>query len=65
DPFNLPARASDQVGLDNQNWHRNPESQAWERQVKQCKLADKALPLQCLPRYTLATLGFFAMILVT
>nr|WP_228736373.1 hypothetical protein [Xanthomonas euvesicatoria] len=34
DPFNLPARASDQVGLDNQNWHRNPESQAWERQVK-------------------------------
>ncbi|CAJ24363.1 conserved hypothetical protein [Xanthomonas euvesicatoria pv. vesicatoria str. 85-10] len=53
------------MGLDNQNWHRNPESQAWERQVKQCKLADKALPLQCLPRYTLATLGFFAMILVT
>ncbi|MEF9421271.1 hypothetical protein MPD99_20785, partial [Xanthomonas citri pv. viticola] len=34
DPSNLPARASDQVGLDNQNWHRNPESQAWERQVK-------------------------------
>ncbi|MEP9537064.1 hypothetical protein QYG34_23735, partial [Xanthomonas euvesicatoria] len=34
DPFNIPARASDQVGLDNQNWHRNPESQAWERQVK-------------------------------
>ncbi|KTF31009.1 hypothetical protein LMG919_20240, partial [Xanthomonas vesicatoria] len=34
DPFNLPARASDQFGLDNQNWHRNPESQAWERQVK-------------------------------
>ncbi|MBD4168018.1 hypothetical protein VWW95_21930, partial [Xanthomonas citri pv. citri] len=34
DPFNLPAQASDQVGLDNQNWHRNPESQAWERQVK-------------------------------
>ncbi|MFA4415013.1 hypothetical protein P2A58_20045, partial [Xanthomonas perforans] len=34
DPFNLPARASDQVGLDNQNWHRNLESQAWERQVK-------------------------------
>ncbi|MGD6274196.1 hypothetical protein VWT76_16100, partial [Xanthomonas citri pv. citri] len=34
DPFNLPARASDQVGLDNQNWRRNPESQAWERQVK-------------------------------
>ncbi|WP_372386311.1 hypothetical protein ACCP16_18710 [Xanthomonas citri pv. malvacearum] len=34
DPFDLPARASDQVGLDNQNWHRNPESQAWERQVK-------------------------------
>lgn len=34
DPFNLSARASDQVGLDNQNWRRNPESQAWERQVK-------------------------------
>ena len=34
DPLNLPARASDQFGLDNQNWHRNPESQAWERQVK-------------------------------
>ncbi|MGD6669365.1 hypothetical protein VWZ37_22865, partial [Xanthomonas citri pv. citri] len=33
-PFNLPAQASDQVGLDNQNWHRNPESHAWERQVK-------------------------------
>ncbi|AEL07531.1 large Ala-Gln-rich protein [Xanthomonas campestris pv. raphani 756C] len=27
DPFNLPARASDQVGLDNQKWHRNPERQ--------------------------------------
>ncbi|MEF9421250.1 hypothetical protein MPD99_20675, partial [Xanthomonas citri pv. viticola] len=34
DPFDLPARASDQVGLDNQNWQRNPESQAWARQVK-------------------------------
>nr|WP_200859742.1 hypothetical protein [Xanthomonas cassavae] len=37
DPFNLPARASDQVGLDNQNWRRNPESQTWERQVKYAK----------------------------
>jgi hypothetical protein len=34
DPFNLPAHASDQRGLDNQNWRRNPQSQAWERQVK-------------------------------
>ncbi|WP_080580641.1 hypothetical protein, partial [Xanthomonas phaseoli] len=34
DPFNLPARASDQVGLDNQNWHRNPTTELWERQVK-------------------------------
>ncbi|WDJ96509.1 hypothetical protein JH262_12615 [Xanthomonas campestris pv. incanae] len=34
DPFNLPARASDQVGLDNQNWQRNPERQTWERQVR-------------------------------
>ncbi|MFA4692089.1 hypothetical protein, partial [Xanthomonas perforans] len=33
-PFNLPARASDQVGLDNQNWERNAERQTWERQVR-------------------------------
>uniref|UniRef100_UPI003CCEB885 hypothetical protein n=1 Tax=Xanthomonas vesicatoria TaxID=56460 RepID=UPI003CCEB885 len=33
-PFNLPARASDQVGLDNPNWERNPERQTWERQVR-------------------------------
>ncbi|NHF65944.1 hypothetical protein [Xanthomonas hortorum] len=33
-PFNLPALASDQVGLDNQNWQRNPERQTWERQVR-------------------------------
>lgn len=34
DPFNLPAKPSDQIGLDNQNWQRNPDSQAWEREVK-------------------------------
>ncbi|MFP7147177.1 hypothetical protein P0990_19535, partial [Xanthomonas hortorum pv. gardneri] len=34
DPFNLPAQASDQVGLDNQNWQCNPERQTWERQVR-------------------------------
>ncbi|WP_081320535.1 AHH domain-containing protein [Xanthomonas graminis] len=34
DPFNLPAQASDQVGLDNQNWHRNPATETWERPVK-------------------------------
>ncbi|WP_016944455.1 hypothetical protein, partial [Xanthomonas campestris] len=34
DPFNLRAQASDQVGLDNQNWHRNPTTELWERQVK-------------------------------
>lgn len=34
DPFNLPAQASDQVGLDNQNWQRNPTTESWERQVK-------------------------------
>ncbi|RFF40543.1 hypothetical protein DZE36_15990, partial [Xanthomonas campestris pv. campestris] len=33
-PFNLPAQASDQVGLDNQNWERNPERQTWERQIR-------------------------------
>lgn len=34
DPFNLPARPGDQTGLDNQNWHRNPATEDWERQVK-------------------------------
>ena len=34
DPFNLPAKPSDQIGLDNQNWHRNPETADWEREVK-------------------------------
>jgi hypothetical protein len=34
DPFNLPARASDQTALDNQNWQRNPTTESWERQVK-------------------------------
>ena len=34
DPFNLPAKPGDQVGLDNQNWHRNPATENWERQVK-------------------------------
>ncbi|CTP91552.1 hypothetical protein A6R71_07880 [Xanthomonas translucens pv. arrhenatheri] len=34
DPFNLPAQAGDQTGLDNQNWQRNPTTESWERQVK-------------------------------
>lgn len=34
DPFNLPAMPGDQIGLDNQNWHRNPVNEDWERQVK-------------------------------
>ncbi|QDI04242.1 hypothetical protein E4A48_11530 [Xanthomonas cerealis pv. cerealis] len=34
DPFNLPAQAGDRTGLDNQNWHRNPTTESWERQVK-------------------------------
>ncbi|MBB4125824.1 hypothetical protein GGR77_001095 [Xanthomonas translucens] len=34
DPFNLPAKPGDQTGLDNQNWQRNPTTEAWERQVK-------------------------------
>ncbi|KWV14715.1 hypothetical protein ATB53_13055 [Xanthomonas translucens] len=34
DPFNLPAKADDRTGLDNQNWHRNPNTESWERQVK-------------------------------
>ncbi|MDV3467772.1 hypothetical protein RZA67_03370 [Stenotrophomonas sp. C3(2023)] len=33
-PFNLPAQPGDRVGLDNQNWHRNPVTRTWERQVK-------------------------------
>ncbi|WP_349984718.1 XVIPCD domain-containing protein [Stenotrophomonas sp. WHRI 8082] len=34
DPFRIPAQPSDQRGLDNADWHRNPDNQAWERQVK-------------------------------
>ncbi|MGV8960831.1 MAG: XVIPCD domain-containing protein [Stenotrophomonas sp.] len=34
DPFKIPAQASDQRGLDNQDWRRNAESLLWERQVK-------------------------------
>ncbi|WDS37781.1 DUF2235 domain-containing protein [Pseudoxanthomonas sp.] len=34
DPFNLPASPDDQIGLDNQSWHRNPETEGWERLVK-------------------------------
>lgn len=34
DPFKIPAQASDQRGLDNQDWRRDPESLLWERQVK-------------------------------
>lgn len=34
DPFNLPARASDQHALDNPNWQRNPQTEQWQRQVK-------------------------------
>lgn len=33
-PFSIPARAEDQRGLDNANWHRNPDSGEWSRQVK-------------------------------
>lgn len=33
-PFDLPARPSDQRGLDNQNWHRDPHTDQWVRQVK-------------------------------
>lgn len=33
-PFSIPARAEDQRGLDNANWHRNPESGEWSRLVK-------------------------------
>jgi hypothetical protein len=34
DPFTIPAQPSDQRGLDNQDWHRNADTSAWERQVK-------------------------------
>lgn len=33
-PFNLPAKAGDQHGLDNPNWHREPNSEQWVRVVK-------------------------------
>ncbi|WP_312318803.1 XVIPCD domain-containing protein [Stenotrophomonas sp.] len=33
-PFSIPARAEDQRGLDNANWHRNPDNGEWSRQVK-------------------------------
>jgi len=34
DPFKIPAQAGDRRGLDNQDWHRNAETLAWERQIK-------------------------------
>lgn len=34
DPFDLPARASDQPGLDNPNWRRDPATEQWQRQTK-------------------------------
>lgn len=34
DPFNIPARPGDQRGLDNQNWHRDPQTEQWSRQIK-------------------------------
>lgn len=34
DPFRIPAQPSDRRGLDNADWLRNPDTQAWERQVK-------------------------------
>ncbi|MET4728848.1 hypothetical protein ABIE09_002660 [Lysobacter enzymogenes] len=34
DPFDIPARPDDRIGLDNQNWRRNPETEQWQRQVK-------------------------------
>ncbi len=34
DPFNIPARADDQYGLDNPNWRRDAQSEQWVRQVK-------------------------------
>jgi peptidoglycan hydrolase-like protein with peptidoglycan-binding domain len=34
DPFDIPARASDQWGLDNPSWKRNPDTEQWQRVVK-------------------------------
>jgi peptidoglycan hydrolase-like protein with peptidoglycan-binding domain len=34
DPFDIPARASDQLGLNNPNWKRNPDTEQWQRVVK-------------------------------
>ncbi len=34
DPFVIPAQPSDQRGLDNQDWRRNADTLAWERQVR-------------------------------
>lgn len=34
DPFKIPALAGDRRGLDNQDWHRNADTLAWERQIK-------------------------------
>lgn len=34
DPFNMPARPSDQRGLDNANWLRDAQTEQWVRQVK-------------------------------
>ncbi|MBO9828767.1 hypothetical protein J7373_10955 [Xanthomonas sp. A2111] len=34
DPFDLPAQPGDRIALDNQNWHRNPDTEKWERQIK-------------------------------
>ncbi|ALN90908.1 peptidoglycan-binding protein [Lysobacter gummosus] len=34
DPFNLPARESDRMGLDNNHWRRDPATEQWVRSVK-------------------------------
>lgn len=34
DPFDIPAAAGDQIGIDNQNWRRDPTSEEWQRWVK-------------------------------
>lgn len=34
DPFKIPALPSDRRGLDNEDWHRNADTLAWERQIK-------------------------------
>ncbi len=65
DPFNLPARPSDQVGLDNQHWQRNSARQTWERQVRMCKTASKAPPLHRLRENVTAALDCGATILTT